>query len=298
VIAFYDVSEWMEKQYITAGGTRNKVIVEHPNRGVFYFKTSLERYKYEFWSEIIASAVGEELGFNTLHYDIAWNKTDIGCLSSSMESKDQTVLIEIVKILRNYDNTYKPEIKQSYSQYTFQFIEKAFETHQIIDQMSHIVETIVFDSLIGNGDRHQENWGFIFFFDSEKIQFSPIYDSGSCLGRELIDGKIQQMLTHSEILSFYINRGLCEIRWDTMKKKLNHFDLILKIIKQTLYKEIALNKIKQVIDKFNINNIRRIVYEVDKNLPEQYCSYKLPDIRKQIIVEMIQARFNRLKGIL
>jgi hypothetical protein len=67
---------------------------------------------------------------------------------------------------------------------------------------------------------------------------------------------------------------------------------------QEVYKEIALNKIKQVIDKFNINNIRQIVYEIDKNLLEQYCSYKLPDIRKQIIVEMIQARFNHLNGLL
>ncbi|MDR2704270.1 MAG: hypothetical protein LBC02_00685 [Planctomycetaceae bacterium] len=81
---FYDVSEWQEKPHFQTSGTRNKIVVEDSNGDLYYFKTSLKRsndsYKYEFWSEIIASSVGAELGFNTLHYDIALHKKEIGDL--------------------------------------------------------------------------------------------------------------------------------------------------------------------------------------------------------------------------
>lgn len=45
-----------------------------------------------------------------------------------------------------------------------------------------IVEVVIFDYLIGNGDRHRENFGFIRKKDS--LVLSPIYDSVSDLGLE------------------------------------------------------------------------------------------------------------------
>ena len=86
---FYNISDWLEKRHFQTGGTRNKSIFENPETGeLFYFKTSLKRvndnYKYEFWSEILASEIGKILGFNTLRYDIACHRNEVGCLSKSM----------------------------------------------------------------------------------------------------------------------------------------------------------------------------------------------------------------------
>ena len=39
----------------------------------------------------------------------------------------------------------------------------------------------VIDSLIGNTNRHNGNWGFLVNKSTGKIKFSPIYDCGSCL---------------------------------------------------------------------------------------------------------------------
>ena len=41
----------------------------------------------------------------------------------------------------------------------------------------------VIDSLIGNTDRHNGNWGFLVNKSTDKIKFSPIYDCGSCLNQ-------------------------------------------------------------------------------------------------------------------
>jgi hypothetical protein len=346
---FYDISEWQDKPHFQTGGTRNKSIFEDPKGGdLFYFKTSLKKnnmdYKHEFWSEILASEIGRELGFNTLEYNIAWHKNEIGCLSKSMVDIDNNELSEGINYLQGYNPNYRPEDKKSYSEYTFHFIENALNVYQLKDQMKHLVTTIIFDSLIGNGDRHQENWGFIipnlqskddkdekidmkaekmknrlldsklfrFFInipftknrkkdinilmDSLKGVFAPIYDSGSCLGRELTDDKVDQMLEDSQMLEAYINRDKCEIRWE--KKKMSHFDLIKHIKDETNYKETVNSEIERVIKRFNKESIKIIIENIDEKLPPCLFQYKLPDKRKELIEKFVFFRFEKLTKVL
>jgi hypothetical protein len=341
MIKFCNISNWQEKPHFQTGGTRNKVIVENPDDGnLYYFKTSLKRandeYKYEFWSEIIASAIGKELEFNTLHYNIAFNKNEIGCLSKSMINANENNLSEIINYLQGYDSNYNPKDKDSYSKYTFQFIEDALNEYRLKDKMSHIITTIIFDSLIGNSDRHQENWGFIipnmhgidgekekrknniidsnkfkvrlnpfikkkeiaeFVIETTKGVFAPIYDSGSCLGRELLDEKVDKLLNDNQMLCAYIKRGCCEVRWDN-DKKISHFDLIKRIMEQVNYKAIVENEIKRIDKVFDIEKIEKIINNVDISLPEHLNQHKLPENRKRLMKKIISLRFSELKGVL
>lgn len=162
---FYDISNWIEKPYFNTKGTRNKCVVIDPDNGIeYYFKTSICKgamdYKTEFWSEIIASKFGQALGFNVLDYNIAKHKDEIGCLSQSM-IKDGESLVEGVNLLTGFDNTYRPSDKESYSLYTFHFIKEAISSYGLSENIDDIIRTIIFDAVIGNSDRHQENWGFI-----------------------------------------------------------------------------------------------------------------------------------------
>jgi len=340
---FYDISNWQKKRLFQTGGTRNKSIFENPNtEELFYFKTSLKKeiidYKYEFWSEILASEIGNELGFATLKYDIAWYKYEIGCLSKSMVDTNIRKLSEGINYLRGYDPNYNPDNKASYSQYTFHFIEKALNEYRLKDEMKHLVTVLIFDSLIGNGDRHQENWGFIvpnimkideftekiknrlidlksfrFFLkfiidktgvsnkdfekllDSSKGVFAPIYDSGSSLGRELSNEKVEIMLKDYKMIESYINRDRCEIRWTD--EKISHFELIKLIKEKTIYKNVVENEIKRISEKFNKSNIEKIIEDVDKELPNNLFQYKLPDNRKKLIGKIVLLRLEKLKQI-
>jgi len=338
---FYDISDWQEKPHFQTGGTRNKVIVENPDTGeLYYFKTSLKKikidYKYEFWSEILASEIGNELGFATLKYDIAWHKDEIGCLSQSMINTNKGKLSEGINYLRGYDPNYNPDDKKSHSQYTFSFIEKALDAYSLKNEMHHLVKTIIFDSLIGNRDRHQENWGFVVYAYFEKTVdkirnivlaskifkflikyyyrkgevskkeldiilyamkgvFSPIYDSGSSLGRELADNKIDEMLKDDTKMEEYINHDRCEIRWTD--EKISHFELIKLIKEKTIYKNVVEYEIKRISEKFNKSNIEKIIEDVDKELPNKFIQYKLPDNRKKLIGKFVLLRLEKLKQI-
>src|SRR4029078_3439529 len=57
-----------------------------------------------------------------------------------------------------------------------------------------------------------------------EMKFSPIYDSGSSMGRELLDDKVDLILNNEAELNRYIERGTSEIHWNN--KKVNHFELI------------------------------------------------------------------------
>ena len=338
---FYDITSWNEKPWYQTGGTRNKVILESPtNKKDYYFKTSLKKetldYKYEFWSEIIASEIGEMLGFNMLRYDIAYNHDEIGCISESMVTAGKNKLTEGMSYLSGYDTTYNPEDKDSKRQYTFHFIRDALDYFQLGRFIGEIIKVIILDSIIGNGDRHQENWGIIteytdvvkalqeiarksgksipekllfsLFAITSKVKrtdavkvvenlhllmpgsFSQIYDSGSCLGRELSEEKVNQMLTDNTMIEAYIRKGVSEIHWEG--KKLNHFDLIQKVKME--YPEQVITTIKLAVRKFDENKVRRIVEQIDLKLPTFLEGIKLPPERKMFIIKLVTLRVKKL----
>jgi hypothetical protein len=63
---------------------------------------------------------------------------------------------------------------------------------------------------------------------NRKVRFSPIYDSGCCLGRELTEDKIEQLHKNEQQLLKYINNGKAEIHW--IGKKIPHFQLLKSLI--------------------------------------------------------------------
>lgn len=338
---FYDITDWQEKFHYQTKGTRSKAVVENPqNESLYFFKKSISKYKHEFWSEIIASEIGAELGFNLLQYDIAYKTGEIGCVSKLMIDINYQQLTEGVEFLQGYDYTYIPENKESYNKYTFHFIVNALREYKLEKTVPDLIKTIIFDSIIGNGDRHQENWGYIIntkvkdlkfnnrlmdsaafkrlvktiafirfirtfitsklrlnqidkLIEDYKGTYSPIYDSGSCLGRELDDNRIDDYLMNREMLTNYISKGTSEIRWEGPKIK--HFDLIKNI--KAEYPEVVTKIISDVLNKFNEQKIREIVLDIDKNLPENIIEHKLPDNRKELIINLITLRVERLKEL-
>lgn len=106
------------------------MVVENPEDGcLYYFKTSLKKkvidYKYEFWSEIIASEIGNTVGLSILHYDVAWKEDRLGCLSKSMINPQIEELQEGYKWLTGFDDRYDINDKDAY---TFQIIERLLTT--------------------------------------------------------------------------------------------------------------------------------------------------------------------------
>lgn len=157
-----NISHWSPLPWYSTGGTRAKKYLHNPDDNkTYYFKKSIDKYPFEFWSEIIAYELGKQLKLDVLRYDVAVFNDEIGCVSQSMIDPDKEELIEIGKYLQAFDNTFSPDDKKLRNQYTFQLIEGSLQSFKLDSFMEKLLEVIVFDALIGNSDRHQENWAFI-----------------------------------------------------------------------------------------------------------------------------------------
>jgi hypothetical protein len=127
VAAIYDITSWNAQPWYNTGGTRAKKYIQSRDGKYYFFKRSQLKpgkdYKFEFWSEIIASKVGQFLGFHVLVYDIAIDGDIMGCICASMIDPDKEELIEGLRYLQGYDNTFNPEKPSLRKLYSFQLIE-------------------------------------------------------------------------------------------------------------------------------------------------------------------------------
>ncbi len=170
-IKFIDASEWQELSWYNSGGTRAKKVLQDPQGNEYYFKCSEKKpakdgkaekfYKYEFWNEIIAYQLGKNLGLNMLRYDVAIFDGEIGCISPKMTVTDQEQLIEVGRFMTALNSDFLPEDYKTRTEYTFQLLEKTFTYFKLHKYSNFFFETLLFDIIIGNTDRHQENWAFI-----------------------------------------------------------------------------------------------------------------------------------------
>ncbi len=216
---YTDISDWGKIEYTSTGGTRSKKIVIHPEEQKEYFfkgskviqETGEIRYPFEFWSEIISSKIGQYLGFKMLDYNIAYMASDyqkIGCLSASMVEHSQNKLTEGVSYLTGFDPSYRPTLPEHKKRYTFQLICNALNYFELEEHIESIIDIIVFDSIVSNSDRHQENWGIITYFKETIDRFDKELNSGNVSFGRRISIKIAKWITNSASLSHEIFKKL------------------------------------------------------------------------------------------
>lgn len=75
-----------------------------------------------------------------------------------------------------------------------------------------VAHYLVFDALVGNTDRHSENWGVLLDRSNEVVELAPAFDHASSLGRELLDPRREQMLSGNRV-GAYSERGRGGIYW-------------------------------------------------------------------------------------
>jgi hypothetical protein len=203
-IVFVRQEEYQLSQDETMG-TKSKFWFKHPE---------LDRclYKYirpntgEDWAEKIAEQICELLGLPHANYELAetWSG-NYGTVSPNFIPQGGT-LIHGNEILTPLVPNYPTYETYNASQHTIGVVINAIESSQVQLPPGWIVPEgikvardlfvgyILLDALIGNGDRHHENWGFVRSRAANShdiIYLSPTYDHASCLGRELLDTKRQ-----------------------------------------------------------------------------------------------------------
>ncbi len=140
-------------------------------------------------------------------------------------------------------------------------------------------DMFVIDSLIGNTDRHNGNWGFLLNKTTGKVSFSPIYDCGSCLNPMLEDEEIENM-SQIELKNLAINCYSC-IKENG--KKINYMSYI-----RQMQNEECNNAIKRLFSSINIEEINKFIDNIE-------C---ISNIRKDFYKNIIEQRYEIIKIVI
>ena len=143
-------------------------------------------------------------------------------------------------------------------------------------------DMFVVDSLIGNTDRHNGNWGLLVNVKTKKAIFSPIYDNGSCLNPLLEEKKFEKM-SDTEIKNLAVNCYSC-IKENG--KKINYNSYI-----KSMKNNECNSAIKRIFPKINITLINEFIDSIS------CMSNKRKEFYKKIIFyryEVLNNIYNKL----
>ena len=213
-------------------GSKPKFWFRH--EGEFWLYKKARPDTGEHWAEKIASEIAELMELPTHCVKIAEYKDDPGCAVRSFLGKGET-LIHGNELLSGVIEGYDKEKWRGQSDHNFPSIVNALERFFQIKEtkagaLHRFIGYMALDALVGNTDRHHENWGIVQKFSvtdsrgQKKLRITlsrrlaPTFDHGSCLGRELLEERARRLLSDQAALHRYIERARGGIFKDSSEK--------------------------------------------------------------------------------
>ena len=140
-------------------------------------------------------------------------------------------------------------------------------------------DMFIVDALIGNWDRHNGNWGFLYNPETDKISLAPIYDCGSCLFPQADDEIMRKTLDDPAELEIRIfERPLSGIK--TNGQKIQYFKFISSLVNKDCNKAL-----KRILPRIDMNKIYKIVDETPfiSDLQKEFYKTMLRERKEQIL---------------
>ena len=269
-----DVSSWSQNYAAQASGTRVKHWLIDPETNQLVLAKWPSISLGEIYAEKISSEIGHYINIPVMKAEIGNYKGELVVLAYNFLNTGE-VLIEGGDFFEEYHR----EIKSNRlpPDYTFQRIKEILEPKSLV---SEFVDMLLFDALIFNTDRHQDNWGIC--RKEGNLRLAPAYDNSSSLGWNLSDQYFESIYEDPQRLEMFIYRSPTHIGYNhTTKRK--HFELMqhLKQVEPVLFSS-SLEKIEILTEQ--------LIQDIVNNIPEELMS----DLRKKIIIEILWKRRNLL----
>ncbi|WP_457445763.1 HipA domain-containing protein [Roseateles sp. P5_E4] len=235
----------------------------------YLFKRSRKAYPEQYWAEVIAYRVGCEMGIEVPPAFAAWN-SETGICGALIEwfftdGHEASVLGGdfLQKIHPDFD-------REKGSAHNFQDNANLMRALSIgagltTNWRHWWAGAVVFDALIGNTDRHQDNWSIVFGLANGKTtgcRLSPCFDNGTSLGSELDLSRVGGW--SDEQLDRYIARGTHHIRWragtaPAELQRCTHIDLVQRVF--ALWPQVR-GEIAELLDNLTPHQLEHVLADL------------------------------------
>ena len=160
-------------------------------------------------------------------------------------------------------------------------IVRTFEEQTAIDSeilSERFWDMFIVDALIGNWDRHNGNWGFLYNSDTDGIALAPVYDCGSCLYPQADEEIMRSVIQDSAERDLRVfERPLSGIKIGG--QKINYFRFISSLENQDCNRAL-----RRIVPQIDMNKIIAIVNDTP------YVS----DLQKEFYVTMLRERKEKI----
>lgn len=162
-------------------------------------------------------------------------------------------------------------------------VQNTIENQTSIDPIElnkHFWNVFIVDALIGNWDRHNGNWGFLYNQKTDKIKFAPLYDCGSSLYPSADEETMKLVLT--DINEYKVR--IYERPYSAIKENgenINFYNFI-----SSLKNKDCNNALKEIYPKINMDKIKGIIDDTPYISENQKYFYKtMLEGRKKYILQ-------------
>lgn len=237
-----DVTDWkldVEHGYFPIGARDKRMLwsPDEPPAGIkpnwpYLFKSSRKSYPDQYWMEVVAYLVGQAMGLDVPKAAPAISndspgETTAGSLLEWFYDPSEDNFVHARDFFSRINPSFDNDKGTQHNLYDLLLICRAL-TGQITLRNSWkewLTDLFLYDALIGNTDRHQENWGVIFTMD-EGASLSPFYDNGTSLGHERFPERVAGW--SEKQIHTYISKGCHHLRFkrDEPRVRISHLQSI------------------------------------------------------------------------
>lgn len=269
-----------QRQDANTKGTRaKKIAIDITSYKMAYFKYEMYNCS-ESCSEKMSYEIAKVLDYPCAHIELAKDRRgNLGILNYLFIDKEKEEHHDAIDFINKNED-------ESKEYYTIENIKKCLDN---IDEklFDEFLKIMVFDALIGETDRHAENWGIT--KDNTGYRLSPLYDNGDNLLRNFKNEKFaEKYYNKTKSFEAYIKRAESLVFKDDHSKHYKLQELIQDLYVK--YPEQISKEIKN-LEKLTPDKIDEIVNKIpDELLTEQHKKFIIIYLneRKKLLENIIK----------
>lgn len=272
------------KSYAGANGSKISIVYNGEQYMLKFPPHSMKNHDMSYSNSCISEYLGckifEKAGVPVQETILGTYKTKKGVEKIVVACKDFTsVGIELQdfaslknQIIDSERNGYGTELADILSVFDEQ---TAMEPEKIRERFW---DMFIVDAFIGNWDRHNGNWGFLYHVQSDELTLAPVFDCGSCLYPQADERMIMKILADKQEINHRIfNIPLSAIQ--NNGKKINYYEFI-----SALDNEECNRALLRILSRIDMKEIFNVIEKTPF----------ISDLQKEFYRTMLMARKERI----
>ncbi|MEL7658330.1 MAG: HipA domain-containing protein [Bacillota bacterium] len=248
------------------GGSEKKIgiLIDNAEYMLKFQKKTAFGLRFNHISEYIGSHIFQMLGITAQETSLGTylNEPVVACRDFNIQGKQFVPFNEVGESTLDQD-------KERY-QYEYEDIMQMLRDNSKLTNVKETIaafwELYIVDALIGNFDRHGNNWGFM--KENNSYSLAPVFDNGSCLFPNIVEEEEMNRIinsaeeTEKRVFPFPTSQIRLNGKKSSYYEVINSLDFPeCNLALKSVYDRIDMDKIKKLVDETPITSIRKDFYK-------------------------------------